>query len=177
MSSGGLCIKIHQILGIIFVLANRQCELRFRSFSRTNRQCGHQHYIIPFSCTDFLSSSRDVWCEADTAGCKVQTETGGVMLTPLPGVWADKPGSASLPFFGVLPVVLDPATGQELLGAAEGVLAVKQAWPGILRGVHRDPSRYEQAYFSQYKGYYFTGDGVRRDGAVLHYDVLCCAVL
>ena len=97
------------------------------------------------------------------------------MLTPLPGVWADKPGSTSLPFFGVLPVVLDPATGRELRGTAEGVLAIKRAWPGTLRGVHRDTKRYEQAYFSQFNGYYFTGDGVRRDGT-LRCAAPCCAV-
>jgi acetyl-CoA synthetase len=102
----------------------------------------------------------------------MQTETGGVMLTPLPGVWADKPGSATLPFFGILPVVLDPTTGRELHGAAEGVLAIKRAWPGTLRGVHKDPRRYEETYFAPYKGYYFTGDGVRRDGT-LRCDVLC----
>lgn len=87
------------------------------------------------------------------------------MLTPLPGVWADKPGSASLPFFGIQPCVLDPATGRELHGAAEGVLAIKRAWPGCMRGVHGDQKRFEKTYFSQFPGFYFTGDGVRRDGA------------
>lgn len=94
------------------------------------------------------------------------------MLTPLPGVWADKPGSASLPFFGILPVVLDPGTGRELHGVAEGVLAIKRAWPGTIRGVHGDTPRFEKTYFAQYNGYYFTGDGVRRDGT-LRYAVLC----
>jgi AMP-binding enzyme C-terminal domain/AMP-binding enzyme len=96
---------------------------------------------------------------------RLQTETGGVMLTPLPGAWADKPGSVSLPFFGIVPAVLDPATGQELHGPCEGVLAVKRAWPSTLRGVHGDRERFEKTYFQPYAGYYFTGDGVKRDGA------------
>jgi len=91
-----------------------------------------------------------------------QTETGGHMLTPL--VSFDlKPGSASQPFFGVQPVLLD-SEGQEIEeGEAEGALCIKGSWPGQMRGVYNDPERFEQVYFSDYKGYYFTGDGARRD--------------
>ena len=172
-------------------------------------------------------------------GCPIvdtwwQTETGGHMITPLPGAWAEKPGSATLPFFGVLPAILDPESGKELHGEAEGVLCIKQvsvphactpcihpcrrisagfscivrkcvcvcvwlcgcvavwlcgcavrtvvwsvpgserggeaalqAWPSTIRGVYGDQDRYEATYFSAYKGYYFSGDGARRDGAPL----------
>ncbi len=92
-----------------------------------------------------------------------QTETGGHMLTPLPGAIATKPGSATLPFFGVEPVVLDPTTGEELAGAAEGVLCIKASWPGQMRTIWGDHARFETTYFSDYKGYYFSGDGCRRD--------------
>ncbi len=93
-----------------------------------------------------------------------QTETGGHMLTPLPGAIAAKPGSATVPFFGVVPVVLDANTAavQEDT-AAEGVLCIADSWPGQMRTLWGDHARFEEAYFSQYKGYYFTGDGCRRD--------------
>ncbi|MDH2325298.1 acetate--CoA ligase [Cereibacter sp. SYSU M97828] len=92
-----------------------------------------------------------------------QTETGGHLITPLPGAIPTKPGSATKPFFGVKPAVLDPTTGEELEGAAEGVLAISDSWPGQMRTLWEDHERFEEAYFSQYKGYYFTGDGCRRD--------------
>ncbi|GAA6187539.1 acetate--CoA ligase [Litorivita sp. NS0012-18] len=93
-----------------------------------------------------------------------QTETGGHMLTPLPGATATKPGSATLPFFGVKPVVLDPHTGEEIHDTeCEGVLAIKDSWPGQMRTVFGDHERFEKTYFSDYKGYYFAGDGCRRD--------------
>jgi acetyl-CoA synthetase len=93
-----------------------------------------------------------------------QTETGGHLLTPLPGATPTKPGSATLPFFGVQPVVLDPQTGEEITTtAAEGVLCLKDSWPGQMRTVWGDHERFEKTYFSDYKGYYFTGDGCRRD--------------
>jgi acetyl-CoA synthetase len=93
-----------------------------------------------------------------------QTETGGHMLTPLPGAIATKPGSATKPFFGVRPVVLDAASGavQEAT-ETEGVLCFADSWPGQMRTVWGDHKRFEETYFSQYKGYYFTGDGCRRD--------------
>jgi acetyl-CoA synthetase len=93
-----------------------------------------------------------------------QTETGGHMLTPLPGAIPAKPGSATKPFFGVRPVVLDAGTGavQEAV-EAEGVLCFADSWPGQMRTVWGDHKRFEETYFSQYKGYYFTGDGCRRD--------------
>jgi acetyl-CoA synthetase len=93
-----------------------------------------------------------------------QTETGGHIITPLPGAIPTKPGSATVPFFGVKPVVLDPATGQpQPDGASEGVLCIADSWPGQMRTLWGDHARFEEAYFSQYKGYYFTGDGCRRD--------------
>ncbi len=92
-----------------------------------------------------------------------QTETGGILITPLPGATPQKPGSATLPFFGIKPAILDPETGQELSGPCEGVLAIKEPWPGQMRGVYGDASRFKETYFVQYPGYYFTGDGCRRD--------------
>ncbi|WP_096787579.1 acetate--CoA ligase [Rhodobacter sp. CZR27] len=93
-----------------------------------------------------------------------QTETGGHMITPLPGAIPVKPGAASKPFFGVKPVVLDPTDGHELTEmATEGVLCIADSWPGQMRTLWGDHERFEEAYFSQYKGYYFTGDGCRRD--------------
>ncbi len=91
-----------------------------------------------------------------------QTETGAHMLTPLPGATALKPGSATLPFFGVEPVLLD-GDGKELEGAAEGSLAIKSSWPSQIRTVYGDHDRLISTYFSTFKGYYFTGDGARRD--------------
>ncbi len=93
-----------------------------------------------------------------------QTETGGILITPLPGAIPTKPGSATLPFFGVQPVVLDPATGAELTETeTSGVLAIRDSWPGQMRTIWGDHARFAETYFSQYKGYYFTGDGCRRD--------------
>jgi acetyl-CoA synthetase len=93
-----------------------------------------------------------------------QTETGGHLLTPLPGATALKPGSATTPFFGVQPVVLDPHSGQEIAQTAcEGVLCLKDSWPGQMRTVWGDHERFVKTYFSDYKGYYFSGDGCRRD--------------
>ncbi len=93
-----------------------------------------------------------------------QTETGGHMITPLPGAIATKPGSATRPFFGIEPVILDPTTGAEVNSTeAEGVLCIKDSWPGQMRTVYGDHDRFVQTYFSDYKGYYFTGDGCRRD--------------
>lgn len=91
-----------------------------------------------------------------------QTETGGALIAPLPGAFDMKPGSASLPFFGVQPVLLTPE-GQELFGAADGVLALRGSWPGQMRTVYKAHQRFEETYFSTYKGLYFTGDGCRRD--------------
>ena len=92
-----------------------------------------------------------------------QTETGGHMLTPLPGATPLKPGSATFPFFGVEPVLLDDQ-GAEIEGnPATGNLAIKRPWPGQLRTLYGDHKRFYETYFSTYKGYYFTGDGARRD--------------
>ena len=93
-----------------------------------------------------------------------QTETGGHMLTPLPGATDLKPGAAQQPFFGVLPVVLDPQTGEEITGnGVEGVLCFKDSWPGQMRTIWGDHERFQKTYFGDYKGYYFSGDGCRRD--------------
>ncbi|MGC2083527.1 MAG: acetate--CoA ligase [Bradyrhizobium sp.] len=91
-----------------------------------------------------------------------QTETGGIMITPLPGAIAQKPGSATLPFFGVVPEIVD-AEGKPLEGEATGNLCITRSWPGQMRTVYGDHVRFEQTYFSTYKGKYFTGDGCRRD--------------
>ncbi|MFC3116231.1 acetate--CoA ligase [Cellvibrio fontiphilus] len=91
-----------------------------------------------------------------------QTETGAHMLTPLPGAIDLKPGSATVPFFGVQPVLLDPE-GKEVIGAGEGNLCIKAAWPSQIRTVFGDHQRCIDTYYSTYPGYYFTGDGARRD--------------
>lgn len=91
-----------------------------------------------------------------------QTETGGILITPLPGATALKPGSATRPFFGVQPILVD-AEGVELGGATEGNLCIADSWPGQMRTVYGDHERFVQTYFTTYKGYYFTGDGCRRD--------------
>ncbi|MEM9911864.1 MAG: acetate--CoA ligase [Pseudomonadota bacterium] len=93
-----------------------------------------------------------------------QTETGGHLMTPLPGAHATKPGAAMKPFFGVKPVVLEPASGERIEGdGVEGVLCIEDSWPGQMRTVWGDHERFMKTYFSDYKGYYFTGDGCRRD--------------
>ncbi len=91
-----------------------------------------------------------------------QTETGGIMITPLPGAIAQKPGSATKPFFGVKPEIVDN-DGVPLDGATEGNLCIATSWPGQMRTVYGDHERFVQTYFSTYKGKYFTGDGCRRD--------------
>ena len=91
-----------------------------------------------------------------------QTETGGILIAPLPGATPTKPGSATRPFFGVQPVILDDK-GNELDGATEGVLAIKDSWPGQMRTVWGDHDRFVSTYFEMFKGYYFSGDGCRRD--------------
>ncbi len=93
-----------------------------------------------------------------------QTETGGHLMTPLPGAHVPKPGSAMKPFPGVQPAVLEPASGKEIHHCpCEGVLCIKNSWPGQMRTVWGDHERFEKTYFTDYKGYYFTGDGCRRD--------------
>ena len=92
-----------------------------------------------------------------------QTETGGIMITPLPGATPTKPGSATFPFFGVEPVLLTEE-GKEIKGnSVSGLLAIKAAWPGMMRTLYGDHERFKQTYFAMYPGYYFTGDGARRD--------------
>jgi len=91
-----------------------------------------------------------------------QTETGGIMITPLPGATPLKPGSATRPFFGVKPVLVDNE-GNTLEGAAEGNLCIAESWPGMMRTVFGDHKRFVETYFATFKGKYFTGDGARRD--------------
>ena len=91
-----------------------------------------------------------------------QTETGGILISPLPGAVALKPGSATLPLPGIVPVLVD-AEGKLVEGAAEGILCIAKPWPGMMRTLYRDHERFVQTYFSTFKGYYFTGDGARRD--------------
>lgn len=91
-----------------------------------------------------------------------QTETGGFLITPLPGATDLKPGSASLPFFGIKPVIVDN-DGNELQGEAEGCLCISDSWPSQMRSVYGDHKRFKETYFSQFPGKYFTGDGARRD--------------
>ena len=91
-----------------------------------------------------------------------QTETGGILITPLPGATKLKPGSATRPFFGVVPEIVD-ADGKVLEGETSGNLCLAKSWPGQMRTVYGDHARFEQTYFSTYKGKYFTGDGCRRD--------------
>ncbi len=91
-----------------------------------------------------------------------QTETGGILITPLPGATDLKPGSATRPFFGIKPELVDPE-GAVLEGAADGNLCIIDSWPGQMRTLYGDHKRFKEAYFSTYKGKYFTGDGCRRD--------------
>lgn len=91
-----------------------------------------------------------------------QTETGGFMITPIPGAWPLKPGSATLPFFGVEPAVVDE-NGVEMKGECSGYLCIKKSWPGCFRTLFGDHERYETTYFKPFKGYYFSGDGCNRD--------------
>ena len=92
-----------------------------------------------------------------------QTETGGHVMTPLPGCTPAKPGAACFPFFGVVPVILHPETGAELDGETEGLIAFKKPWPGIMRTVYGDHKRFESTYFKRFPGYYIPGDGAKRD--------------
>lgn len=91
-----------------------------------------------------------------------QTETGGILITPLPGVTALKPGSATLPFFGIKPEIMDNQ-GRIMEGVAEGILVVSSPWPGQARTIYGDHPRFIDTYFKNYPGYYFAGDGARRD--------------
>ncbi|WP_022948469.1 acetate--CoA ligase [Methylohalobius crimeensis] len=91
-----------------------------------------------------------------------QTETGGILITPLPGATPLKPGSATLPFFGIEPVILDDKNN-ELQGSAEGILALKRSWPGQARTLYKNHERFVETYFKPFPGHYFTGDGARRD--------------
>jgi acetyl-CoA synthetase len=92
-----------------------------------------------------------------------QTETGGILITPLPGAIDLKPGMATLPFMGVLPVIVNEKGEDCQESVASGALCIKKPWPGIMRGVYGDPSRFQETYFIQVPGYYYTGDGANRD--------------
>eukprot|EP00268_Persea_americana_P015779 TRINITY_DN1741_c0_g1_i4.p1 TRINITY_DN1741_c0_g1~~TRINITY_DN1741_c0_g1_i4.p1 ORF type:complete len:736 (-),score=141.89 TRINITY_DN1741_c0_g1_i4:396-2603(-) len=97
-----------------------------------------------------------------------QTETGGFMITPLPGAWPQKPGSATFPFFGVQPIIVDEK-GNEIEGECSGYLCVKNSWPGAFRTLYGDHERYETTYFKPFPGYYFSGDGCSRDKDGYHW--------
>ena len=92
-----------------------------------------------------------------------QTETGGILITPLPGAIDIKPGMATMPFFGVQPVLVDDEGKEFKETEASGALCIKVPWPGMMRGVYGDPKRFQETYFEQFPGYYVTGDGCRRD--------------
>ena len=92
-----------------------------------------------------------------------QTETGGIMISPLPGATPTKPGSATLPFFGIKPVLLSDDGDEISENNTGGLLAIKSSWPGQMRTVYGDHQRFKETYFSQFEGYYFTGDGAFRD--------------
>jgi acetyl-CoA synthetase len=93
-----------------------------------------------------------------------QTETGSIVVTPFPGAIETKPGSATVPFFGIEPVILDPTTGKELEGNnVEGLLVFKNPWPSIARSIYQDHKRYLETYMKPYPGYFYTGDGAARD--------------
>ena len=92
-----------------------------------------------------------------------QTETGGIMISPLPGATPTKPGSATLPFFGIQPALLTDSGDEITENNASGLLAIKSSWPGQMRTVYGDHQRFKETYFSQFEGYYFTGDGAFRD--------------
>jgi len=103
-----------------------------------------------------------------------QTETGGHVVTNIPGVTPMKPGSCTLPMYGIDTVVLDPQTGEVIEGNdVEGVLAIRKPWPGMARTCLGDHQRYMSTYFTQYPGFYFTGDTVYRDEDG-EYDLICC---
>jgi acetyl-CoA synthetase len=93
-----------------------------------------------------------------------QTETGGILISPLPGVTPLKPGSATYPLPGIQPVLIDDQ-GRELQGPGEGFLCIKYPWPGMARGIYKNPTRFKKTYFAPCPGYYFSGDGCRRDEA------------
>ncbi|KAL1820292.1 hypothetical protein ACET3Z_015161 [Daucus carota] len=97
-----------------------------------------------------------------------QTETGGFMITPIPGAWPQKPGSATLPFFGIQPVIVDEK-GIEIEGECSGYLCIKGSWPGAFRTLYGDHDRYETTYFKPFPGYYFSGDGCSRDKDGYHW--------
>ena len=93
-----------------------------------------------------------------------QTETGSIVVTPFPGAIETKPGSATVPFFGIEPALLDPQSGAELAGnGVEGVLVLKTPWPSIARTVYQDHNRSLETYMRPYPGYFYTGDGAARD--------------
>ncbi len=92
-----------------------------------------------------------------------QTETGGILISPLPSITKLKPGSATTPFFGIQPVIMDPDGNEIRSNPAEGLLAIKHSWPGQMRTIYGDHQRFIDTYLSDFKGYYFTGDGAKRD--------------
>ena len=139
--------------------------------SRLNRLAQKPSFIIFFGSIlgEPINPEAWLWYHKYVGGekCSIsdtywQTETGGHVMTPLPGCTPTKPGSACFPFFGVLPVILDES-GKELEGEAEGYIAFKKPWPGIMRTVYGNHERFESTYFQRFPGYYMSGDGAKRD--------------
>jgi len=145
---------------------------------RLLKRAGDQHVRNPMHSLRVLGSvgepiAAEVWKwyfevvgkeESHVVDTYWQTETGSNVITPLAGITPTKPGSASLPFFGIEPAIIDPVSGEEIHGNdVEGVLAFKQAWPSMARTVWGAHKRYMDTYLTVYKGYYFTGDGAGRD--------------
>jgi acetyl-CoA synthetase len=124
------------------------CSERSANRSIPRRGCGIYEHIGGKRCPIV-----DTWW---------QTETGGIMITPLPGATPTKPGSATLPFFGIVPEVVDD-NGNVVPRNSGGKLVIRKPWPGMLRGLWGDPQRYKSVYWTEVEGSYFTGDGCRQD--------------
>jgi acetyl-CoA synthetase len=144
-----------------------------RAFMRAGRQFADQHDLsslrILGTVGEPINPEAWIWYHevVGRKNCPIvdtwwQTETGAIMITPLPGVTSTKPGTATLPFFGIDPAVVD-RDGHQLPANEGGLLVIRKPWPSMLRGILNDPDRYVRQYWSDVKGYYFTGDGARTD--------------
>jgi acetyl-CoA synthetase len=160
-------IDKHQVT--IFYTAPTAIRALMREGDQFVKQCSRQSLRLLGTVGEPINPEAWLWYYnvVGEARCPIvdtwwQTETGGILISPLPGAFPLKPGSATLPFFGVQPKVLSPE-GKELSGPCEGILALAGSWPGQMRTVYRSHQRFEETYFSNYPGYYFTGDGCKRD--------------
>src|SRR4029079_4820094 len=136
-------------------------------------ECPHKHYRSPLpllgTVGEPINPEAWIWYHQVIGGkrCPIvdtwwQTETGGMMITPLPGATPTKPGASTLPFFGIVPEVVDDK-GVAVPRNSGGKLVIRKPWPAMLRGLWGDPQRYRDVYWSEVKGSYFTGDGSRQD--------------